>query len=170
MFAPAFAGMGQVRIDIGAVEDVAGAVGVDHALVRDRHRRHGLDRAGLVVPEQALLTHGDAADLAAAALEIVEHFLRRQIHLLAQPLGDDGDVDVFEKLVGVGAQAAAVERGQNAGLAADLCVVDRGIGLMAVDMQRAAAAEVEHRERMDVLVVAAADDGTLAVLGHDEGQ
>src|SRR6478609_11062803 len=170
MLAPAFAGMGEVGIDIGAVEDVAGAVGVDHALARDRHRRHDLDRTRLIVPEQALLTHGDAADLAAAALEVVEHLLGRQVHLLTQAFGDDGDVDECEQLMRVGAQAAAVERGQDSGLAADLCIVDRGIGLMAVDVQGATATEIEHRERMDVLVVAAADDGALTVLGHDEGQ
>ena len=74
--------------------------------------------AGLVVPEQASLAHGDAADPAAPALEIVQHLFRRQVHLFAQPFGDDGDVDEFQKLMGVGAQAAAVERGQDAGLAA----------------------------------------------------
>src|SRR5438309_4387956 len=41
---------------------------------------------------------------------------------------------------------------------------------MAVDMQRAAALEVEDRKRVDVFVVAAAHDGALAVLWHDEGQ
>ena len=141
-----------------------------HALGRDRKRRQGVDRAGLVVPEQAFFAHGDAADPAAAALEIIQHLLRRQVHLLAQPLGDDGDVDEFQQLMRVGAQAAAVERRQDAVLAAQLGIMDRGVRLVAVDMQRAAALEVEHREGMDVLVVAAADDGALAVLRHDEGQ
>ena len=122
------------------MEHVAGAVGIEHALARDRQRGQRADRAGLVVPEQALLAHGDAADPAAAALEIVEHLFRRQVHLLAQPLGDDRDIDEFQQFMGVGAQAAAVERGQDAGLAAQLGIVDRGIRLVAVDMQRAAAA------------------------------
>src|SRR5215831_13874391 len=51
MVAPAFAGMGEIGIDVGAVEDVAGAIGVDHALARDQQRRHGVNSAGLVVPE-----------------------------------------------------------------------------------------------------------------------
>ena len=34
------------------------------------------------------------------------------------------------------AQAAAVEGGQEAGLAEDLRVVDRGVGLVAVEVQR----------------------------------
>ena len=72
--------------------------------------------------------------------------------------------------MGVGAQAAAVERGQDAGLAALLGVMDRGIRLVAVDVQRAAAVQVQMREGMNVLVVAAADDGALAVLRHDEGE
>ncbi len=74
-----------------------------------------------------MLAHGDAADLAAAALEIVEHIIRRLVHLLAQALGDDGDVDIFKQLMRVGAQPAAVERGQDALLAAQFRVVDRGI-------------------------------------------
>ena len=47
-----------------------------------------------------------------------------------------------EKLMRVGAQAAAVERGQDAALAAGLGVMDRGVGLVAVEMQRPAAVEV----------------------------
>ena len=139
MILPAFAGIAEIGIDIGAVKHVAGAVGVEHALGRDRQRRQRAHRAGLVIPEQAALAHGDAADPAAAALEIVQHRLRRLVHLLAQPLGDDGDVDEFQQLMGVGPQAAAVERGQDAGLAAQLGIMDRGVRLVAVDMQRAAA-------------------------------
>ena len=48
--------------------------------------------------------------------------------------------------------------------------MDRGIRLVTVDMQRAAAAEVEQRERMDMVVVAAAHDRPLALLRHDERQ
>ena len=48
--------------------------------------------------------------------------------------------------------------------------MDRSIGLVAVDMQRAAALQIEHREGVDVLVVAAAHDGALAVFRHDEGE
>ena len=40
---------------------------------------------------------------------------------------------------------AAVERGQDAGLAAALRVGQRGVGLMAVEMQRAAAVQIERR-------------------------
>jgi hypothetical protein len=48
--------------------------------------------------------------------------------------------------------------------------VDRGVRLVTVDMQRAAAAEVQEREGVDVVVVAAAHDRPLAVLRHDERQ
>ena len=61
------------------------------------------------------------------------------IHLLAQTFGDDRDVDEFQELMGVGAQAAAVERRQDAGLSAQLGVMDRGIRLVAIDVQRTAA-------------------------------
>ena len=77
-----------------------------------------MHRADLIIPQEALLALGHAADAAAAAFQIIEHLFRREIHLLAQPLGHDRDVDIFQKLMRVGAQAAAVERGQNTGLAA----------------------------------------------------
>src|SRR5512141_3012429 len=62
MVVPAPGGTGEVGIDIGAVEHVAGAVGVEHALARDRQRRKRVRGAGLVIPEQAAFPHGDAAD------------------------------------------------------------------------------------------------------------
>ena len=93
-----------------------------------------------------------------------------EIHLLAQPLGHDRDVDVREKLMRVRAQAAAVERGQDAAPAAGLGVVDRGVGLVAVEMERAAAVEVQRRQGVQVMVVAAAHDGALAAVRHDEGE
>src|SRR5262245_61459954 len=70
----------------------------------------------------------------------------------------------------VAAQATTVQRGQNAFVTAQFRVVDRGIGLVSIDMQRAATAEIEHREGMNMLVVAAAHDRALAVLGHDKRQ
>jgi len=48
--------------------------------------------------------------------------------------------------------------------------MDRRIRLVTVDMKRAAAAEVQQREGMDMCVVAAAHDRPLAVLRHDERQ
>src|SRR6267378_568347 len=45
-----------------------------------------------------------------------------------------------------------------------------GIRLVPVDMQRAAAAEVQQRKGVDMLVVATAYDRPLAVLRHDERQ
>src|SRR3954471_16202473 len=50
MIVPALVGIAEVGIDIGAVEHVAGAVGVEHALARDRKRRQRMHHAGLVVP------------------------------------------------------------------------------------------------------------------------
>ena len=44
----------------------------------------------------------------------------------------------------------------------------RGIRLVTVDMERAAAAKIEQRERMNMLVITAAHDGALAVFRHDE--
>src|ERR1700692_3561157 len=68
MIVPAFTGIAEVGIDIGAMEDVAGAVGVEHAVARDRERGQRVNGTGLVIPEQAFFTHCDAAYPAAAAL------------------------------------------------------------------------------------------------------
>src|SRR4029079_14339991 len=113
----------------GAVKYVAGAVGIEYALGRDRQCRQLADRAGLVLPEQTFLAPADAADPATAALEIVEHRFRRLVHLLAQPLGNDLNVDELQQLMRIGAQATAVERCQDAVLAAKLGIVDSGIRL-----------------------------------------
>jgi hypothetical protein len=75
-----------------------------------------------------------------------------------------------EQLLGVGAQAAAIEGGENAALAAELGVVQGCVGLVAVEMQRAAAAKIERRHRMQVAVIAATQDRALAIVRHDEGQ
>src|SRR6478752_2989106 len=48
--------------------------------------------------------------------------------------------------MGIGPQAAAIERSQDAGLAAQLGIVDRGVRLVTVDMERAAAAEIQQRK------------------------
>src|ERR1700753_785834 len=48
--------------------------------------------------------------------------------------------------------------------------MNRGVGLVAIDMKRAATAEIEQRKRMDMRVVTAAYDRPLAVLRHDERQ
>src|SRR5260370_38972098 len=164
MVVPAFAGIAEVGIDIGAVKNVAGAVGIEHAFGRDRKRGKRADGAGLVIPKQATFSHGDAADPAAPALEIIQHVFGRQVHLLAQPFGDNGRTDEFQELLGVGGQAAAIERCQDAGLAAQFRIMDRSIRLVALDMQRAAAAEIEQRERMGMLIVASAHARSLAGL------
>jgi hypothetical protein len=170
MFSPAPLRIGQVGIHIGAVEHVAGAAGVDHPLLWDRKRRQRLLLAAFVVPQHAALAARDRADAAAALLEIGERVLRRLAKLLAEPLGHHRHVDETQKLVCVRAQPAAVERREDAGLAAAPGVEQRGIGLMSVEMKRAQARHFEHRKRRQVLVVAAAHDGTLAIARHDAGQ
>src|SRR5262245_1295630 len=73
----------QIGIHIGAVEDVAGAVGVDDLLIRDIQRRQEALSLALVVPEHTARAHGDGPDLAAARAQISQHLARRQLHLLA---------------------------------------------------------------------------------------
>src|SRR5712664_2530621 len=62
MVVPAFAGVAEIGIDIGAMEDIAGTVGIEHAFARDRKRGQRMHGAGLVIPEQPAFSHGDAAD------------------------------------------------------------------------------------------------------------
>ena len=127
-------------------------------------------RSGLVVPDHATRPERHAADLAAARAQIAQHLGRRKLHLLAQPFCHHSHADEGQQIMRVRAQAAAVERGENAGVVADLGVVDGGVRLMPIDVQGAAAGQVERRERMLEVVVAAAHDRALAALGHDEGQ
>jgi hypothetical protein len=68
----------------------------------------------------------------------------------------------------VDAQAAAIERGEDPCLAARLGVLDRRVRHVAVQMKRAAAGKVQWRERMEIVVVAGAQDGALIALRHDE--
>jgi hypothetical protein len=121
------------------MEDVAGAVGVDDLVVGDIQRRHEPLGLRFVVPEHAARAHGHGADLAAARAQISQHLAGRQLHLLAQTLGHHRGADETEQVVGVGTQAAAIKRGQDTGLMANLGVVDGGIREVAIDMERAAA-------------------------------
>jgi hypothetical protein len=77
---------------------------------------------------------------------------------------------MLEQLVRVRAHTAAVERGKYAGRAAELRIMNGRIRLVSVEMQRAAARKIEMRKRVQVLRVAAAHDGALAVLRHYEGK
>src|SRR5262249_52468409 len=170
MVLPALLRAGEAGIHIGAVKHVAGAAGVDDALRRYRQRRPRAHLAGLVVPEQAALTERHAADAAAARLQVFERVWRREIHLLAEPLRHDGDVDEREKIERVGAHRAAVERRHDAGLPAQPRVMHRGVGLMAVEVEKTAAGKVERREGMEIAIVAAAQDGALALVRAYEGE
>src|SRR6516162_6373078 len=109
MRVPRSVGSGQVRKNICAVKDVAGTVGVDDPLPRHPQGGQYAVLAAFVVPEEAVLAHRDAADPAAATTQITEHFAGRKVHLLAQPLGDSRDIDKPEQVMGIRAQAAAVE-------------------------------------------------------------
>src|ERR1700737_3700696 len=81
---PAFARIAEVGIDIRAVKYVAGAIGIEQAVSRDWKRGERMHPSGLIVPEQAFFAERDAANPAAAALEIVQHDLGRQVRLCEQ--------------------------------------------------------------------------------------
>jgi hypothetical protein len=63
-----------------------------------------------------------------------------------------------------------VERSQDPRVVTRLGVVDRGVGLMPVDMQGAATGQVQRRIGMLIMVVAAAHDRALPGFGHHERQ
>jgi len=152
------------------VEDVAGAIGVDDLLVRDIERRQEALGFALIVPDHAARAHCNCADAAAARTQISQHLARRQLHLLAQPLRNDGSADECQEVVRVGAQAATVKRREDAGLMTDLGIVNRRIGKMPVDMERAAAGQVQHWKRMLEAVIPASHDRALSTFRHDERQ
>ena len=152
------------------MEDVAGAVGVDDLLVRDIQCRLEALSLTLVVPDHAARPHGDGADAAAARTQISQHLSWRKLHLLAQPLGNYSGADEGQKIVRVGAQAAAVKRREDAGLMANLGIVNGGVGEMPVDMERATARQVQHGKRMLEAVIATSHDRALSTFRHDERQ
>ena len=65
-------------------------------------------------------------------------------------------------------KSAAVERGEDSGRPAQLRIMDGGVGLVPVDVERAAAGEIEQRIGIEMSVVTAAHDRAPAVLRHDE--
>src|SRR5262245_8498353 len=71
VIAPLVLRIGQVGVDVGAVKNVARAVGVEDLAPGDLQCRKRAAAAALVVPEQAALAEGDAADAAAARREII---------------------------------------------------------------------------------------------------
>jgi len=52
----------------------------------------------------------------------------------------------------------------------DLGIVNGRVGKMPIDMQRAAASQVQHRKRMPEIVIAASHDRALSAFRHDERQ
>src|SRR5690242_19689037 len=96
MIVPAFGGIAKIGIDVGAMKHVAGAVGVEDGLVRDRDGRERVSGASFAIPKQAALTHRDTTDPATATLEVVQHPFRAELHLFAHPLSDDRDVNELQ--------------------------------------------------------------------------
>src|SRR5207248_11068642 len=62
----------QIGMNIGAMENIARAIGIDDFLAGYGKRRHDRDLARFIVPNKPSFTHGDATDLAALLLEKIE--------------------------------------------------------------------------------------------------
>lgn len=52
--------------------------------------------------------------------------------------------------------------------AGGLGVIHRRIGLMTIDVKRAAARKIQAQKWVEIIVVTTADDGPLAIVWHDE--
>ena len=126
-------------MDVGAVKHVSGAARIKDAIRPYPKRRKCPNNTLFIVPDQTSLAKRHPADPTAAALEIIEHSGRLILHLLTQALGHERDVDEGEEFVSVRPESPTVERGENSGFPALLCVMNRGIRLMAVKVKRAAA-------------------------------
>ena len=168
MIDPAALWLGEIGGQIGPVEDVTRSRCVDNFSCWHGQGGQARDLAALVIPEAAMFALCHAADFAAARFEIVEHGLGREIHLLAETLGNKGRIDKAQKLMRVGAQAPAIQRGQNAFFAAGLGIVNGGVGLVAIKMQGADTCEVKTWHAIEIIIIARAKYRALAMMGHDE--
>src|SRR5271169_4265918 len=118
MLLPTHRWVGEIGVNVGAVEHVAGAAGIENSIRRYGKSREFPNDARVVVPDQASLTERHPTNPAASALEIIKHCCRLMAHLLAEAFGDDRHVDVAKKVIGVRSQSSTIEGGENSFLAA----------------------------------------------------
>src|SRR3974377_1061709 len=90
---PRFCRIGEIGIDIGAVEDVAGPALIYTAILRYDNSWQRLNGARLVVPNQPTLPERPTADPAAPTFEILKHSRWLKSHLLTETFGYDRDLD-----------------------------------------------------------------------------
>jgi len=102
MLFPTLRWIGEVRINISAVEDISCATGVENSIRRHSKSRKRPDSARLIVPDQSSLAERHAANPAASTLEIIDHHRwGLDPHLLAQTLGYDRYVGETEDFIRV---------------------------------------------------------------------
>src|SRR5829696_10026649 len=152
------------------MKDVAGAVGIHHAVCRHFQGRENTLRTALVIPDEAMLAERHATDSTPARAQVLEHLARREMHLFTQALGHHCYIDESEQVVRVRAQPAAIKRGEYPSFPASFRVMNCRIGLVSIDVEGAAAFKIERREWMHVAIIATSHDGPLPALRHDERQ
>ena len=101
MLLPTLRCIGEVGIDVSAVEDIAGTTRIENTT-----RRHGKSwkrsrNTRLVIPDQPSLSESHATNAAAPALKVVEHSCRIEPHLLTKAFGYNRDVDEGKELMRV---------------------------------------------------------------------
>src|SRR5450759_2374192 len=101
MLLPTFRGIGEIGVDISAVENIASPTRIENTIRRHNKSWKCSNSTCLIVPEQATLAERHATNFAAPTLEIVEHSCRLELHLLAKALGYDRDVDEGKELMRV---------------------------------------------------------------------
>lgn len=166
---PGAVGPRQVRIDVRAVENIAGAAGVDD--FAGGHGEGGKDARFSVEfrPQHAPLAERNSANDAPFPVQMLQHLFGRQAHLFAKPLGDNGDVGERQQLLHVFPEATAVKGRQNLPIPRLAKVVQRGIDLEAVDVNSLAAIQVQMREAVEIVLVSPPFDSALPVNRMDEG-
>ena len=73
MLFPTLRRIGEVGINISAVEDISCSTGIENSIRRHSKSRKHLDGARLIVPDQSTLAERYTANPAASTLEIIDH-------------------------------------------------------------------------------------------------
>ena len=101
MLLPTLRCIGEVGIDVSAVEDITGATRIENTIRRNGKSWKRSHNTRLVIPDQPSLSESHATNAAAPALNVVEHSCRIEPHLLTKAFGYNRDVDEGKELMRV---------------------------------------------------------------------
>src|SRR4029077_11882156 len=93
MFLPALRRIGEIGINVSAVENVSGSTGIENSIRWHGKSRKSPDCTSFVVPDDTSLSERHSTNPTTPALEIVKHRRWLMPHLFAQALGHNRHVD-----------------------------------------------------------------------------